>query len=67
MKGILVTTANFGSDAYEFSKDKPITLISGSELLGLLERHGHSAKINLAEARAQALKASVSHIPNPSA
>lgn len=54
MKGILVTTANFGSDAYEFAKDKPITLISGSELLGLLERHGHSAKINLAEARAQA-------------
>jgi restriction system protein len=54
MKGILVTTANFGNDAYEFAKDKPITLISGSELLGLLERHGHSAKINLAEARAEA-------------
>ena len=59
MKGILVTTANFGSDAYEFAKDKPITLISGSELLGLLERHGHSAKINLAEARAQARTADV--------
>jgi restriction system protein len=52
MKGILVTTATFGSDAYEFAKDKPITLISGAELLGILERHGHSAKINLAEARA---------------
>jgi restriction system protein len=52
MKGILVTTATFGSDAYEFAKDKPITLISGAELLVILERHGHSAKINLAEARA---------------
>ena len=50
MKGILVTTATFGSDAYEFARDKPITLISGAELLGLLERHGHRAKINLAEA-----------------
>lgn len=29
MKGILVTTASFGSDAYEFAKDKPLTLISG--------------------------------------
>jgi restriction system protein len=52
MKGILVTTATYGSDAYEFAKDKPITLISGAELLGLLERHGHRAKIDLAEARA---------------
>jgi restriction system protein len=51
MKGILVTTASFGSDAYEFAKDKPLTLISGAELLSILERHGHSARINLAEAR----------------
>jgi restriction system protein len=55
MKGILVTTATFGGDAYEFAKDKPITLISGAELLGILERHGHRAKINLSEARALAL------------
>ena len=52
MKGILVTTATLGSDAYEFARDKPITLISGAELPGILERHGHTAKINLAEARA---------------
>src|ERR1700728_1276146 len=51
MKGILVTTASFGSDAYEFAKDKPLTLISGAELLSLLERHGHSARIDLVEAR----------------
>jgi len=50
-KGILVTTADYGPDAYEFAKGKPITLLSGNELLYLLEKHGHHARINLAEAR----------------
>jgi restriction system protein len=50
-KGILVTTSAFGPDAYEFAKGKPLTLLSGSELLFLLERHGHSGKIDLAEAK----------------
>jgi restriction system protein len=50
-KGILVTISTFGPDAYAFAKDKPITLLSGSELLHLLERHGHSAKIDLREAK----------------
>jgi len=50
-KGILVTTADYGPDAYEFAKGKPITLLSGNELLYLLEKHGHKARINLAEAR----------------
>jgi restriction system protein len=50
-KGILVTTSDFGPDAYAFAKDKPLTLISGGELLYLLARHGHSAKIDLAEAK----------------
>ncbi len=50
-KGILVTTADYGSDAYEFANGKPITLLSGSELLYLLGKHGHKARIDLAEAR----------------
>ncbi len=50
-KGILVTTADYGPDAYEFAKDKPLTLINGNELLYLLAQHGHRAKIDLAEAR----------------
>ena len=29
-KGILVTTSNYGRDAHDFAKDKPITLINGS-------------------------------------
>ncbi len=51
MKGILVTTADYGPDAYEFAKDKPLTLLSGGELLYLLEKHGHKAKIDLKEAK----------------
>jgi len=50
-KGILVTTSDFGPDAYAFAKDKPLTLLSGGELLYLLEQHGHSAKIDLSEAK----------------
>jgi len=51
-KGILVTTANYGTDAYEFAKGKPITLLNGSNLLHLLEKHGHRARIDLKEAKA---------------
>lgn len=50
-KGILVTTADYGPDAYEFAKGKPLTLLNGSNLLHLLERHGHHAKIDLREAK----------------
>ena len=50
-KGILVTTADYGPDAYEFAKDKPLTLLNGNELLYLLAQNGHRAKINLVEAR----------------
>ena len=50
-KGILVTTADYGPDAYEFAKGKPITLLDGSNLLYLLEKHGHHAKIDLREAK----------------
>jgi restriction system protein len=50
-KGILVTTADYGADAYEFAKGKPITLLNGSELLYLLQKHGHKARIDLAGAR----------------
>lgn len=55
-KGILVTTANFGSDSYEFAKDKPLTLLCGSELLYLLQKHGHEARIDLQEAKRELLE-----------
>jgi restriction system protein len=39
-KGILVSTSGYGSDAFNFVKDKPIELIDGGSLLYLLENHG---------------------------
>lgn len=51
MKGILVTTSNYGNDAYEFAKGKPLQLLNGANLLSLLEKHGHKARINLKEAK----------------
>jgi restriction system protein len=51
MKGILITTADYGPDAYEFAKGKPLTLMNGANLLYLLEKHGHKAKIDIKEAK----------------
>ena len=50
-KGILVTTADYGPDAYEFARNKPLTLLNGSNLLFLLEKHGQKARIDLSEAK----------------
>lgn len=50
-RGILVTTADYGPDAHKFSAGKPITLLTGQNLLHLLDRHGIKAKIDLREAR----------------
>jgi restriction system protein len=50
-KGILVTTSNYGSDAYNFASGKPLTLMNGANLLYLLEKHGHKARIDLQEAK----------------
>jgi restriction system protein len=50
-KGILVTTADYGPDAYEFAKGKPISLLSGANLLYLLQKHGYNAKIDIKEAK----------------
>lgn len=41
-KGILVTTSSYGKEAYDFAQDKPITLIDGQALLGLLNKYGYS-------------------------
>ena len=49
--GILITTSNFGADSFDFAKDKPLKLLNGSNLLHLLEKHGHKAHIDLDEAK----------------
>ena len=51
VKGILVTTASFGRDSRDFIKDKPITLINGSNLVYLLEEHGHKVRIDVKAAK----------------
>lgn len=55
-KGILVTTSDYGPDAYDFASNKPLTLLNGANLLHLLEKHGHKARIDLQEARRLALE-----------
>lgn len=50
-RGILVSTADYGPDAYKFASGKPITLMNGANLLHMLERHGFQANIDLAAAR----------------
>jgi restriction system protein len=51
IKGVLVTTADYGPDAYSFAKDKPLTLLNGNNLLHMLQKHGQSFKIDLKEAK----------------
>jgi restriction system protein len=50
-RGILITTASYGPDAYEFVKDKPLSLVDGPNLLLMLQKHGKKYKIDLEEAR----------------
>ncbi|WP_406400208.1 restriction endonuclease [Streptomyces uncialis] len=39
-KGVLVTTSGFGPGSYTFANGKPLTLVSGPELVELLHQHG---------------------------
>jgi restriction system protein len=50
-KGILITTADFGPDSYEFAKDKPLSLVNGQHLLLMLQKHGKRFRIDMKEVR----------------
>lgn len=50
-RGILITTSSYGPDAYEFAKNKPLSLVDGPNLLIMLQRHGKQFRLDLAEAR----------------
>ncbi|MBT8573489.1 restriction endonuclease [Polynucleobacter sp. Latsch14-2] len=52
-KGVLVTTSDYGPDAYSFAKDKPLVLLNGANLLHLMSKHGHKARIDIKEAKLQ--------------
>lgn len=53
-KGILVTTSDYGPDSYAFANGKPLVLLSGANLLHMLERHGHRARIDINDAKKMA-------------
>lgn len=36
---------------YTYKLEKPLTLMNGANLLYLLEKHGHKAQIDIAEAK----------------
>ena len=55
-KGILVTTSDYGPDAYAFANGKPLVLLNGANLLHMLQKHGHRAHIDLPEARRIAME-----------
>jgi restriction system protein len=49
-KGILVATSGYGKAAFDFARNKPLELVSGSNLLYLLETHaGIRARIDFPE------------------
>lgn len=50
-KGVLVTTSDYGPDSYAFANGKPLILLNGANLLHMLEKHGHKARIDLQEAK----------------
>lgn len=50
-KGVLVTTSDYGPDSYTFANGKPLVLLNGANLLHMLEKHGHKAKIDLQDAK----------------
>lgn len=55
-KGVLVTTSDYGPDSYAFATGKPLVLLSGANLLHMLEKHGHRARIDIQEAKKLATK-----------
>jgi len=50
-KGIIITTSRYGKDAYDFAKNKPLSLVDGDHLLEMFRKHGRKYHIDLAEAK----------------
>ncbi|MFG2721350.1 restriction endonuclease [Streptomyces sp. NPDC048416] len=51
-KGVLVTTSGFGPGSYGFAEGKPLTLVSGAELVDLLHQHGLRGRLGAGAAGA---------------
>ncbi|WP_432081526.1 restriction endonuclease [Streptomyces sp. WAC 04229] len=61
-KGVLVTTSRFGPGSHTFANGKPLELISGSELVDLLHRHGLRGR--LGDGARQSAAQSTSTVPD---
>ncbi|WPP50037.1 restriction endonuclease [Catalinimonas niigatensis] len=48
-KGILITTSDFVAEARDFAREKPLSLLDASALLFLLQKHGHTFRIDFNE------------------
>lgn len=55
IKGILVTTAGFGRGSYSYIENKPLSLVTGPELVELLAEQGLRGRLGPAEAAVDAL------------
>jgi restriction system protein len=42
---------HLGQDAYEFAKDKPITLLYSKDLISLMSKHGYDCYIDIKQAK----------------
>jgi restriction system protein len=51
-KGVLVTTSGFGRTSYVFVSGKPMTLVSGTDLVELLHQNGLGGRLGPAQAPA---------------
>ncbi|MEV5507856.1 restriction endonuclease [Streptomyces orinoci] len=64
-KGVLVTTSGFGPGSYAFANGKPLTLVSGEELLGLLRQHGLRGRLGPGPAAARTAAPEPGHPEHP--
>ncbi|OKK23082.1 restriction endonuclease [Streptomyces sp. CB00455] len=64
-KGVLVTTSSFGPGSYTFANGKPLELVPGAELVGLLHQYGLRGR--LGDGGGAALPAQRTQDPAPSA
>ncbi|MEE4542819.1 restriction endonuclease [Streptomyces sp. V4-01] len=53
-KGVLITTSGFGPTSHTFAHGKPLTLVSGTELVELLHQHGLTGRLGPAPAAGRA-------------
>jgi restriction system protein len=65
-KGVLITTSGFGPTSHTFANGKPLTLVSGTDLVELLHQHGLGGRLGGTPAREVRPEAGVDDEPDAS-